>query len=563
MEQSDVLQLEHERVGSKVKVTARRRGEVVHMHVIDLANAHQRKRFIKELVERLPQADAKALDAELLRIADTAKNNPAPADQLELDVSRIVRPELFFAADVSGLAVPVVQLHDGKPAARWHLYLRWADGRRESRELTNHIDLADGRRLWIYPVPGEPTMNTNGLAGWSAPSRRAWLNGAAAPDPADLFKRVCERIAHFIDLSPDTAAGTTATLALWSMLTYCYQAWDAVPYLFVGGPMSSGKSTLFGILNRLVYRPLASSNLTAAALFRTLHDRGGTLLFDEAERLRQSTPDVQETLSMLLAGYRRGGQAMRLEAVGDSFRSVTFDVYGPKALACIAGLPPALASRCIPVIMFRAGPDSPKPKRRIDADPAGWQSLQDDLHVLALEHGPAWLDLSRRSAVCPTGINGRSFELWQPLLALAEWIESHGAVGLLQLVQRHALNSIDAGKEDQIPDADETLLEILTDAIRAGRSPTPGEILITAKDRDLTTFGKWGPRTVSNRLANYGIKTDKGRQRRYQSVTLADLRRIQAHYGLDLGIEPTDPGVASPASPAPPGGKNSRTADVF
>jgi hypothetical protein len=542
----------------KLKQGVRWRGEVIHWDTLDPASALARKRFVEAVRRKVPSADPEALDAELLRLVDATTNNPAPADMPELDLSRIVRPELFFAADVSGLAVPVVQLHDGKPAARWFLYLRWADGRRERRELASALDLADGRRLWIHPVPGEPALNTS--AGWSASSRRAWLDRAAAPDPADLFKRLCERIAHFIDLSPDTAAGTTATLTLWTMLTYCFQVWDAVPYLYVGGPMGSGKSTLFAILNRLVYRPLASSNLTAAALFRTLHDRGGTLLFDEAERLRQSTPDVQEIMSMLLAGYRRGGQATRLEAVGDSFRSVAFDVYGPKALACIAGLPPALASRCIPVMMFRAGPDSPKPKRRIDVDPAGWQSLRDGLHVLALEHSRAWLDLSRRSAVCPQGINGRSFELWQPLLALAEWIESCGAAGLLQLVQRHALNTIDTGKEDQIPDADETLLEILTDAIRAGWSPTPGEILNTAKERDVTTFAKWIPRTVSNKLANYGIKTDKGRQRRYQSVTLADLRRIQTHYGLDLGLEPTDPGAASPA---PPGGKNGRTADVF
>ncbi len=72
-------------------------------------------------------------------------------------------------------------------------------------------------------------------------------------------------------------------------------------------------------------------------------------------------------------------------------------MYGPKALACIAGLPPALASRCIPVMMFRAGPDFPKPKRRIDADPQVWQGLRDDLHALALEHGATWLALSQRA----------------------------------------------------------------------------------------------------------------------------------------------------------------------
>ena len=68
-------------------------------------------------------------------------------------------------------------------------------------------------------------------------------------------------------------------------------------------------------------------------------------------------------------------------------------MFGPKALACIAGLPPALASRAIPMTMFRSPPGSEKPRRRIDADPEGWQRLAIDLHALALEHGPTWLEL--------------------------------------------------------------------------------------------------------------------------------------------------------------------------
>ncbi len=85
--------------------------------------------------------------------------------------------------------------------------------------------------------------------------------------------------------------------------------------------------------------------------------------------------------------------------MGDSFQSVSFDVYGPKALACINGLPPALASRAIPISMIRAAADSPKPRRRIDAHPERWQALRDDLHIMALEHGPRWPELSQPSTV--------------------------------------------------------------------------------------------------------------------------------------------------------------------
>jgi hypothetical protein len=411
------------------------------------------------------------------------------------------------------------------------------------------IELPDKRKLWIHPEAADPTAKMQ--SGWSKEARKTWLSGLAAPGAADVFKRICERIAYFIDLPQQYAPGITATLALWAMLTYTYQAWPAVPYLFVGGPLQSGKTRVFEVLSRLVFRALSSSNMTAAALFRTLHNYGGTLLLDEAERLKQTNnPDVGEILSMLLAGYKRGGQATRLEPVGDSgFKTVGFDVFGPKALACIAGLPPALASRCITVAMFRAAPKSEKPRRRIDADPSGWQRLRDELHALAMEHGPTWLELAERTDVCPA-MSGRDFELWQPLLALATWIESHGARGLHKLVQDHAMVVIDRGRDESVPDADETLLRILADAARCGERLTPHDILAKALEAEAVVFKTWHPRTVTARLKAYGIPATKksGSRREYRDVTLDMLRQIQTNYGIDLDLpEDTAPAPGVPS----------------
>jgi hypothetical protein len=538
-------------------ITARLGDEVLAVESVNLTKPKARTDFVNRFCNDHQGIDAKTLEAELLKkAADLAAKPETPANPSalpELDAAAIVRPERFITPEVSGLAVPSMTTIGDKPVGRWFLYLRWPDGKRERRPLVPALDLPDGRRLFIQPEPSEPTPNMK--PGWSAAARKRWMEGEQAPSPADVFRGLCERIAYFLDLPREYAKGITSTLAVWTILTYCYSTWDAVPYLFVGGPLGSGKSRVFEILLRLVYRPLSSSNMTGAALFRTLHAQGGCLLLDEAEKLKNtSEPATAEILSMLLAGYKRGGTATRLEPLGDGgFKTQSFDVFGPKALACIAGLPPALASRAIPVMMFRSPPGSEKPRRLIDADPEGWQRLRDNLHAMALEHGPTWLELPTRTDVCPK-MSGRDYELWQPLLALASWIESSGAHGLLEILQEHALTVIDRGRDEAVPDADETLLRILAEAVRIGNRPTPHEILFKAVEAEPVVCKNWYPRTVTARLKSYGIPTPRkiGSRREFRDVTPEVLLRIQQSYGIDLdcpniennsGIDPGEPSL--------------------
>jgi len=532
--------------GTSATVTARINGDVLACERFDLAKDKQRQAFANTVCDGRDGIKREVVESELLKLAaDLASKPDSPAadfgDAPELDTSRIIRPERFIMPEVSGVAVPSMTSMGDRVRGRWLLYLRWVDGQREKRPLGPALETPDGGRLWMHPEASEPTPNMR--PGWSTESRKRWLEGEAAPDAADLFARLAERFAYFLDLPKSTGPAVTATLVCWSILSYIYHAWPAVPYVFVGGPLGSGKSRVFEIISRLVFRPLGSSNMSAASLFRTLHANGGVLILDEAERLKQSRePDVAETLSMLLAGYKRGGCAIRLEPVGDSgFKTVTFDVYGPKAMACIAGLPPALASRSIPVTMFRAAPGSPKPKRRIDADPAGWQRLRDDLHTLALEHGLIWLELSNRSDVVPEGLGGRDYELWQPLLAIAAFIEKTGANGLLSLMQEHALAVADSGKDDATPDYDETLLRLLAEAVRFGERPTPGDLLEKAKEAEPEGFKRWTPRAVAEHLKRYSMHTIKtAGQKRYARVTIEDLGRIETNYSIDLGLSDND-----------------------
>src|SRR5262249_55185881 len=117
---------------------------------IDPMNEKHRARFIKALAKKVPKLDDADAERKLLDFAQHQYQQeaerqaqlrqppqaPTPGDSpVELDVSRVIRPDLFITPEVTGLAVPVIFASGDRPASRWMFYLRWHDGKRECREL--------------------------------------------------------------------------------------------------------------------------------------------------------------------------------------------------------------------------------------------------------------------------------------------------------------------------------------------------------------------------------------------------------------------------------------------
>jgi hypothetical protein len=309
--------------GTSATVTARRggtNGEVVTSDKFDLARKPLRQKFVTDLRGMLGEDAYHLLDADAVeqQLAEAAAGLAAPpkpaavADTVELGDGRVVRPERFILPDVSGLAVPRRILRDGEPTTDWQMLLRWSDGRREAMPLPDVLSV-DGEQVFVCPRPPLPPPGM--LPGWSAGSRQTWLSGSPSMPPDELCRLLIEGFAKYLDLPGDSGGGTVAMLTCWSMLSYVFPVFDAVPYLAVGGPAGSGKSRVFELLSQVVFRPLLTSNLSNAALFRSLHGFGGVALLDEAERLKDNrSPEVADLLSSLLAGYKRGGCATRCEA---------------------------------------------------------------------------------------------------------------------------------------------------------------------------------------------------------------------------------------------------------
>jgi hypothetical protein len=545
----DLLHLHAEPAGkgTAATVTVRRSGaggEVVACEKFDLAKGKERQKFIEALRDRLGEDAFRLLDAEAVErdleamAADLAAPPKAatPAEVVELGDGRVVRPERFILPDVSGLAVPRRIDRGGEVVSEWMLYLRWQDGRREAIPLPEVLTVGS-ERIFITPRPPEPPPEW--VPAWSAASRAKWLSGSPSMPPDEVCQRLIEGFAKYLDLPSDTAGGTVAMLACFSLLTYLSSGLAAVPYVSVSGPMGSGKSRILELLQQVVFRPLLTSSTSEAAIFRSLHAFGHTALLDEAERLRD--PEMQGVLSNLLAGYKRGGCATRCEQKGDGQILLRhFSVFGCKVFAAINEVPPTLASRCIAVPMFRSPKGSIKPRLRVDDDAALWQQLRDALHILAMEHGSEWLALPARHDVVPE-MSGRNFELWQPLLGLAAWFEDRGARGLLDLLRRHALLLIEQSREAATPPDDEVLLQALARSVGSGIAPTAGELLATVAEVEPSLFRNWTARAVAAHLKRYGILSRKTNGKKFFAPSPADLRRVQESYGIDLDLPQPDP----------------------
>jgi hypothetical protein len=455
-------------------------------------------------------------------------------DGCELGEAQIVRPELFILPEVSGMAVPLRFARKGKSVLEWHLMLRWRDGRREAIRLDEAIAVGSST---IYLQPRPPAPEPHLVGKWSTEGRRHWLSGGHSLPPDELCRQLLEGYAKYLHLPNESDFGVVVLLACWTILTYIHPVFDAVPYLAIGGPTGSGKTRVLELLEQLVYRPFATSNLTHSALFRHLDSFGGTPLLDEAERFQLvNSPEIGELMSSLLAGYRRGKYVSKTECLGDgTYSSRHYCVSGPKAIACINALPPTLAARSLLIPMFRCPENCEKPRLRVETDRARWALVRDSLHAMAMNYGDAWLSLPGRENVCPE-MSGRHYEIWQPVLAIAEWLEGHGAGNLLSVLREFALRSIDSTREATTPAEDEVLLQALAHLVANKCHPTAKEVLHAAAQQEPFLLKHWHARRAATHLSRYGFRTRGSHGRRVYDPSADDFRRVQDSYRIDFGL---------------------------
>lgn len=199
-------------------------------------------------------------------------------------------------------------------------------------------------------------------------------------------------------------------LALWTIGTYCFQEFDAYPYLVItSATKRSGKSMLAEQLAFCCSNPRQFAAMTASTLFRSIAEESPTIFFDEAETLAS---DAASTMRAVLnVGYRKGQTIPRVGG-----RGITeFPTYCPKVFVLIGDVYDTLRDRSIVITMRRAE----APRRRL------YKVAKEEGEDVRIQIASA---LESRTALIAEAfakhpeldfLTGRDAEIWTPLFAIA------------------------------------------------------------------------------------------------------------------------------------------------
>ena len=167
------------------------------------------------------------------------------------------------------------------------------------------------------------------------------------------------------------------------------------------------------LIGALVPKPLATNNITTAAVFRSIEAWAPTLLIDEGDTFLKGNDELRGVLNS--GHFRRSAFVIRVVGEGKNMEPARFTTWAPKAIALIGKLPPTLASRSIHVEMRRmtAG-ESAEPVRleRLDFTEVGQQAARWAKDYAAI--------LKTAEPDIPVSLTGRRADNWRHLFAIAD-----------------------------------------------------------------------------------------------------------------------------------------------
>lgn len=240
------------------------------------------------------------------------------------------------------------------------------------------------------------------------------------PEPvilSNLLGEISSIVKNCVVLSNEEANA----IALWVIFSYCMDAANFAPILNITSPEKRcGKSTLAALLTRLVYRPIAVSNITVAALFRSIEKWSPTLIIDEGD----SFVGLNEELRGILNSGHSKDLAYTIRCVGKNHEPTRFKTWCAKVIVGIGSLPDTVTDRSIVIQLKRKlVEDEVKNFRNYPAS---------EIKILVSKcmrfREDSLTQLEQLNVTMPQSLSDRAANNWEPLFAIAylageEWTQ--------------------------------------------------------------------------------------------------------------------------------------------
>ena len=228
-------------------------------------------------------------------------------------------------------------------------------------------------------------------------------------DGAELLYSLAAGYKRFLAL-PEWSA---ETMALWTLAAHAHDLSQISPILaFVSPEKRCGKTTALGLLNLTCPRPLPASNITGAALFRSVEKWRPTLLVDEADTFLR---DSDELRGIFNSGHNRS-QEVVIRTAGEDYEPRVYSTWSPKVIAMIGSLPGTLEDRAISIPMRRRRSDERVEKFRADRN-YGLGDLARQCARWVSDHSD---DLRESDPEIPRALHDRASDNWRALIAIAD-----------------------------------------------------------------------------------------------------------------------------------------------
>lgn len=155
----------------------------------------------------------------------------------------------------------------------------------------------------------------------------------------------------FISTHTVLPEGTSTVVTLWCLSTYLINQFRIYPRLIITSPEKRcGKSTLLDLVEAFSYKPLMTSNLTEAVIYRLIEACQPTLIIDEADTF--VTNSTSGMTGIINSGHAKN-RAFVFRCGENNFEPEKFSTWSPMVLAAIGILQPTIMDRGIEVRMLR------------------------------------------------------------------------------------------------------------------------------------------------------------------------------------------------------------------